>query len=528
MKHPKRLILFLVAGCLLFAGAYRQLPLFSSNQNTYFLHGLARAGYGYLSSDWLAQQTDHVVVFSSFVSLIHLYGWPWVFYGLQAVLAAIYIGSLYGIARRVFPTDSHFLWSGLFLAFMTLIHSPWIVSRFANDGSLLGEAISELVVMADLSTNGLAGQYILGPYLQPSAFGVLLIASIAMFLWEKELLAVISAAVAATLHPTYLTHAGLLIGIYMLLLALRGSARKALSIGVLALVLLLPIGLYVVFVLRPTSSAVLSQAEAILVEERIPHHALVSAWFSRNALKQLGLMVIGLLLAYRSKSLFAILSISAAGALVVSLIQIYSVSTFLALLFPWRVSTWLVPISTALVVGFISLKAVAIMRRIPAERSRFNAGALITLLSIMYLASAFAVGVRETTTSALSNDNPETVTSFARDHSSPEQTYLVPLGFEQFRLSTGIPIFVDWKSHPYRDVEVVEWYKRVQLAKAFYEAANSDLAAEALTNIQKNDPITHIVIEKDSVSFAPLADFRLVYEDETVALYELTEHIEGQ
>jgi hypothetical protein len=80
-----------VAACLLFAGANYQWPLFSSNQNTYFLSGLAHAGFGHLSSDWLAQQTDPVPVFSALVSLVHGLGGHWMFYVLHGLLAAIYL-----------------------------------------------------------------------------------------------------------------------------------------------------------------------------------------------------------------------------------------------------------------------------------------------------------------------------------------------------------------------------------------------------------------------------------------------------
>src|SRR5205823_14298714 len=50
-----------VSACLLavaFAAAYGQAPLYYSNQNQYFLHGLAAAGEGYLSEDWLARTLD--------------------------------------------------------------------------------------------------------------------------------------------------------------------------------------------------------------------------------------------------------------------------------------------------------------------------------------------------------------------------------------------------------------------------------------------------------------------------------------
>jgi hypothetical protein len=47
----------------------------------------------------------------------------------------------------------------------------------------------------------------------------------------------------------------------------------------------------------------------------------------------------------------------------------------------------------------------------------------------------------------------------------PTNLYLVPLDFEQFRIKSGRPIFVDWKSHPFKDTEVIEWMRRIEAAE---------------------------------------------------------------
>ena len=48
---------------LVFAAAYTQPVHYYSNQHQYLLHGLADAGYGNLSNDWLAHTTDPTPVF---------------------------------------------------------------------------------------------------------------------------------------------------------------------------------------------------------------------------------------------------------------------------------------------------------------------------------------------------------------------------------------------------------------------------------------------------------------------------------
>src|SRR5262245_38939014 len=54
---------------LVFSLACGQAPLYYSNQNQYFLRGLAAAGHGSLHDDWLANTRDPTPVFSWLVAL---------------------------------------------------------------------------------------------------------------------------------------------------------------------------------------------------------------------------------------------------------------------------------------------------------------------------------------------------------------------------------------------------------------------------------------------------------------------------
>jgi hypothetical protein len=95
----------------------------------------------------------------------------------------------------------------------------------------------------------------------------------------------------------------------------------------------------------------------------------------------------------------------------------------------------------------------------------------------------------------------EPVIAYAKAHGSADDTYLIPLNFEDFRLAAGVPVFVDWKSHPYRDSELLEWYERVRLARAFYEANDAAGARAALDEIDKRAHITHVVVNKSANGF---------------------------
>src|SRR6478752_583413 len=72
-----------------FAVAHTQSPLYYSNQNQYFLHGLAAGGHGHLSHDWLANTTDPTPVFSALVAAGYRYLGEWVF---QAAFFLLLVG----------------------------------------------------------------------------------------------------------------------------------------------------------------------------------------------------------------------------------------------------------------------------------------------------------------------------------------------------------------------------------------------------------------------------------------------------
>ena len=84
-----RLLLRFLGLTVLFAIAYAQSPLYTSNQNQYFLHGLAAAGHGTLTADWLANTLDPTPLFSLLVRLTHpLSG---LFYIYYALLMGVYL-----------------------------------------------------------------------------------------------------------------------------------------------------------------------------------------------------------------------------------------------------------------------------------------------------------------------------------------------------------------------------------------------------------------------------------------------------
>ncbi len=191
---------------ILFGVAYTQAQLYYSNQNQYFLHGLAAAGDGDLREDWLANTKDPTPLFSALVAFTAKYLHAWFFYGYYLAMLGLYFVSLISLFPLLTRSPiSRTAWF-LFIALMVLVHAG--VLRLAS-ARLLG------VDYPWFFQAGLAGQYVLGFGLQPSVAGVFLITSIVAFLKNRPWQAIAWACLAGVLHATYLPTAALLTLAYM-------------------------------------------------------------------------------------------------------------------------------------------------------------------------------------------------------------------------------------------------------------------------------------------------------------------------
>jgi hypothetical protein len=502
-----------VLAALIVGLCYTQYPLYSSNQNQYFLHGLAASGSGNLAEDWLAKTADPTPVFSALVGLTDfLFHAPWLFYLLYALLMAVFfyanisiVQSVCGLRRTklgafVFPI----LWIGVYSALMRLVLSRAI----GPDWTYFLEG-------------GVAGQRILGTVLEPSVFGVFLVVSIALFLNGRPVAAVLAAVLAATVHPTYLLGAAVLTAAYLFVL-LREAARSpigdraravrgTLAVGAVAFVAVLPIVAYVVRNFAATAPADAAQAWSILAHYRIPHHAVVSAWFNPTAAAQLVLIACGLVSA-RGTRLFPVFLISIAAAAGLTWLQLATASDGLALLFPWRLSIYLVPLSTAVVLGrivvFVSERIVIARNAVPGW-IRAGGAAFVAVLALAGTARYY----RDFTGQGNKPDRP--LMAFVHGTAAPGNVYLIPIKMEDFRLATGAPIFVDDKSVPYNASDVREWYRRILLAKDFYR----NPTCEALEPLRA-EGITHVVLPAGD-ALNTCRGVRGIYADDAYAVYVL-------
>ncbi len=519
-----------LALAIAFAASCWQAPLYYSNQNQYFLHGVAAAGYGQLADDWLARTRDPTPLFSALVAFTIRFLHPWVFYVVYALLQGVYIVSLVALGDAVGGPEARPR-RLVFVALLVLVQSALV--RWASY-RWLGQDYPWFL------QSGVAGQYVLGAALQPSAFGVLLVASVALFAQERPLLAAVSAALAAVFHATYLLPAALLTLGYLATLLVERRRQSALAVAGLALVLAGPSAIYALVAFGPTSADSFHKAQAVLVDVRIPHHCQVRLWLDVVAGLQLAWVVLALALLRRHR-LFLVLASPALLGTVLTIVQVATDSNSLALLFPWRISAILVPVATAVVL-------VRLVASLPAPA--VGVWARRGALGVLALCVAGGVWIGCTGQCFSTDDNELPLLDFVRRSSQRGEVVFVPVtvpdpakktrgslstdfqplaakkrdnrvipvDLQRFRLATGTPLFVDFKSVPYRDTEVLEWSERILLAQDVQLLLTEGKTTEALALLRRQS-VTHLVLPaRQVVDGAGLVP---VYADETYHLYRL-------
>jgi hypothetical protein len=483
----------------LFALAYSQSPLYTSNQYQYFLHGLARAGFGTLSEDWLAKTIDPTPVFSLIVTVTTRVHAEAMFYIYYALLMGVYLFSLTGIVETIFPVRKSRCTFVLFLAGMILFHS-------AGFRYLLSQILGP--DWGYLFEGGVAGQRLLGPVFQPSVFGVFLLFSIFLYLRRAPAGAILSAVIAATIHPTYLLSAAILIVTYLVdMFFLENRRRTATWMGFLALAAVTPILIYTFLHFTGGSPEAAAKARDILVNKRIPHHAQIVDWFDATVVIKLILLGLALYLVRRNR-LFLLIALPLGLSILLTLLQYFTGNLSLALLFPWRLSTWLVPLALAIILVKLSSSLPA---SFPASW-----GKILEAVCLVFVLLAVAVGIIHTrleqADAAHSAALP--IQQYVADHRQPGEVYLIPVKMYDFRLNAGVPVYDDFFSIPYKNGEVIEWYGRFLQGKYFYELVECDrlqpLAGEG---------VTHVILPRDFPVSCPL--LTPIYSDDAYGLFLL-------
>ncbi len=456
---------------------------------------------------------------------------PWLFYVYHALLLGAYAAAMLGLfASVVGPDVTRRRWPA-FVALLVAAHAAlprWLSYRWlGNDYPWFLQA-------------GVAGQYVLGAMLQPSAFGVLLVVAVCLFVRRRPLLAGACVAAAATFHATYLLAGAMLTLGFLTALLREGRRREALTLGALTLGLALPVTLFSLIAFRPTTPEAFAEAQSILVNVRIPHHTQPALWLDRIAWLQIGWALLGVVLA-RPGRLRTTLAVAFALSAALTLAQVATGNLTLALLFPWRVSSVLVPIATTVV-----LSRLVAVRVLPLDRR----AAWVAAGCVAFALVGAGVWIMSGRLAFYMDDAELPVMDFVRQTKRPGDVYflpvhvpdlakttrgslssdfkplpdkqsdrrVIPVDLQRFRLSTGAPIFVDFKAVPYRDADVLEWYERLGLARAALEGLREGKLSEGLAALRPHG-ITHLVLPAAVELRGP--DVELVYADDYYRVYRL-------
>jgi hypothetical protein len=337
--------------------------------------------------------------------------------------------------------------------------------------------------------SGFSEQYILGGYFQSADFGVFLIAAVVLFERGQLSAAIACIPVAASMHPGYVAPGAVLIGIFLLYELTQGTGGKpgarfvAMAVSAIGLIILFSIAFALNHLFAATDPQTQLEAHRILTAVRIPRHADPWHWFNHNAILQSALCLAAALLLPPGRLRFVIrLGFGALAAF--TIVAFLPGTETYRLVAPWRISVVLVPLAS------IALCAVAVARMNdagmfgPARLRRFVAGGVGVVLCCAAVGTAF-------TAAKFLKPEPAYL-GFARANLASGQHYLTPPGMREFRLAIGVPQYVSFKSHPYQDVEVLEWHRRLKVALELYGAAKMD--CEALQRLVVEESVTHIVL----------------------------------
>jgi hypothetical protein len=280
------------------------------------------------------------------------------------------------------------------------------------------------------------------------------------------------------------------------------SLRQVIVYGLLALGLVAPAIGYLLSSFIPPSGA----AQQILVEFRLPAHTDPNLWIDITTLVKLGLVGLALAAA-RKTSLFPILLFSLVIGLGLSLLQFVLDSPGLALLFPWRVSTYLVPLASAILLATLIQRLV---KTIPVWTSYVGIVSLAALGMI-----SFGLKLQEQRELA-SKPVLEHVQATAGDG----DLFLIPPKMQDFRLDSLAPAFADFKSIPYRSDEVLEWHQRNRMLDWFYRDTLADIDCDLVARFRDEYGVTHVLLGPLQMGLE-CANLTALYDDGSYALMKI-------
>ncbi len=544
-RLTQKVVFYLLVSVLLLLVYPLDLYFPTGNQCIYFFWGIKNSGFGFLEHDFLATQADPFPLFSWLVQYSYSFFGSNSFLYLYWLLNLVYVIAIFEIAEEVCKQLSLKLNKLLFTS----------VFLFANSTFIWGFFFSRFFNL-DLRwawDSGFAEQGILRGYFQPSVFGVFILLSVALFVKRRILLAFVSAAAAACFHANYLLVSAVFISVYLLLLLKEKNYKTAIIGSIVSLAIVLP---YLLYVFKNFGTTSPETIEYVRNNIRGHIHFDYKVWMNFEAFLQMALIGCALWL-IRKTVLFFPLSIGLTVLVVFTLVTFASGSIFLLNLTPWRISVVLVPVAVAIVVAHLSsitytkLSYLIISTILSATLSALYFRAFgnssydfifqwriqtlivfVVMFGVVLLLEKYLPHQNVKSIPSLSalllvvclglsgmlfhksdTASKQELVAFVRKNSAEKQYYLISTEFTDFRLATGVPVFVD--STIYHSNTLPEWDKRVKIANRFFAARDTVL----LDSLVRNCGITHIIAKEDF----DFNEGNEVYRNKRYTIFEVSE-----
>jgi hypothetical protein len=228
---------------------------------------------------------------------------------------------------------------------------------------------------------------------------------------------------------------------------------------------------------------------------------------------------------------------------ILTILQVATQSNTLALLFPWRISSVLVPLATMIILSellaycnpfpsrlkpfvpsvILSIILALLGIAIPVFKAGFvikeNENGILSHIKTnktiddLYLLPGNVPNLAGTTRGSLSSD-------FKPIGKKTTDSRIVPIEMQRFRLYAQAPLFIDFKSIPYKDEDVLDWHRRLLLAQNWHRRLSESKSPEILDELRAQK-ISHIVtstkVDLDQ------SELELKFSDEHFKLWKIKE-----
>lgn len=460
-KH-KDLFIYLILS-ILFAITIQQFAFYKGN-SLHLLHAIKDFESNKLQYDWIANQTDHLPLFTYFNNIILKIFSINFLYLVHFILLSFCALFLFLICKNIFEDLNKISLSLLWFSLFMFVY---------HEHSLFG---------------GVAGQDVINEGYQPASYGVLFFIGIYLYLIKKNSYSIFFICLSASFHPSYVLHSGFLIIGILGYFFFQKEYKKFLKILVLYSILILPITIYVIYNFLLLDNEIILKGQNILLD-RIPHHASIENWFSYKDLISILVYIVSITLIYQNKRIFIPLSIFGFFSISLTLIQFLTEIDSLAFTFPWRTSVFLMPLSTMIIISFF-------LKKFLTNKSNLN---LLSSFIFIFIWSFFFINNHFLKDANRDFYKKLELTEKININYESINRLLIPVDLMFIRMNTGLPIFVDWKHHAFKYSEIIIWKQRLDLAQKFYSNQNLDSRKLILKEIDLIEKISHILIDSKNL-----------------------------